>query len=520
MAALFFPLVALASPAAGVASSSGKPLPAPERHFYIGQYRVIGGGRLIPRLDVETAVYPFLGPYRTQADVQSACAALEKTYHDAGFQTVTVQIPPQQVRGGVITLQVVPQAVGRLRVHGSRYFSIDRIKAQAPSLAEGTVPNFSQVARDLVGLNQNPDREVTPIPRAGAVPGTVDFDLNVKDTPPLHGSLELNNRYSAYTTPLRINGSVSYDNLWQLGHTAGASFQLSPEDINQVEVFSGFYLARVPGVDWLSLEVEGTEQNSNVSTLGGIGVAGRGQVFGLRAIFDLPQEKGFFQSLSLGADYKRFEDETQSIDGIVISDVPVTYVPLSAAYSGIWSGKGYETDSDLALNIDFRGPGQRPGGIQPGPVRIRRRLHLPARRSLAPARFAGGLPGLRQGAGPGRRQAADQQRAVQRRRHRHGARLSRVRGPRRQRRARLGRAAHAVAHQPAGQDGGRVALLSLRRRRRADDLRSVARAAGSFFAGQHRGRHALPIRQALQWLARSRRAAAARHPDPTLQPRS
>jgi len=111
----------------------------------------------------------------------------------------------------------------------------------------------------------------------------------VKDTPPLHGSLEINNRYSAFTTPLRINGSFSYDNLWQLGHTVGASFQLSPEAVSEVKVFSGFYLARVPGVDWLSLEVEGTDQDSNVSTLGGIGVAGKGQVLGLRAIIDLPQ---------------------------------------------------------------------------------------------------------------------------------------------------------------------------------------------------------------------------------------
>jgi hemolysin activation/secretion protein len=350
VAALLLPCLAPNGHAATAA-----PPAAPAHHFYISQYRVTGGENLIPRLSIESAVYPFLGPYRTDADVESARAALEKTYHDAGFQTVMVQIPPQQVRRGIITFQVVPQSVGRLRVHGSRFFSIDQIKAEAPSLAEGTVPNFTQVHRDLVGLNQDPDRQVTPVPKMGEVPGTVDFDLDVKDTPPVHGSLELNNRYSAYTTPLRLNGSISYDNLWQLGHTVGASFQLSPEEINQVEVFSGFYLARVPGVDWLSLEVEGTEQNSNVSTLGGIGVAGRGQVFGLRAIFDLPQETGFFQSLSLGIDYKHF-DQNINVGG-AISDTPVTYDPFSAAYSGIWSGKGYETNVNLGMNIDFRGLG-------------------------------------------------------------------------------------------------------------------------------------------------------------------
>ena len=42
-----------------------------------------------------------------------------------------------------------------------------------------------------------------------------------------------------------------------------------------MKVYSGYYLARVPGVDGLSLMLTGTKQDSNVSTLGGIGVAGK-----------------------------------------------------------------------------------------------------------------------------------------------------------------------------------------------------------------------------------------------------
>jgi hemolysin activation/secretion protein len=325
---------------------------ASEHHFYIQQYRVIGGAHLLPRLDVETAVYPFLGPYRTEGDVEQARQALENVYHDHGYQTVLVQIPPQKVQGGIITLQVVPQTVGRLRVHGSRYFSIDEIKREAPSLSEGQSPNFSQVTRDLAVLNNIPDRQVTPTVRPGVVPGTVDVDLNVKDTPPIHGSLELNNRYSADTTPLRVNGSFSYDNLWQLEHSIGFSFQLSPENLTQVQVYSGYYLARIPGVSWLSLMLQGTSQDSNVNTLGGIGVAGKGDVIGGRAIISLPGEKGFYHSISLGLDYKHFEQDVL-IAG-TNSVTPVTYYPFSAAYSGTWMGKGHETDLNASVNLAIR----------------------------------------------------------------------------------------------------------------------------------------------------------------------
>src|SRR5262249_7051154 len=157
------------------------------------------------------------------------------------------------------------------------------IKRRAPSLAEGTLPNFNDVTRDIVALNTLPDRRITPTMRPGVEPGTWDVDLNVKDTFPLHGSVELNNRASPDTTDLRVNGSVSYNNLWQLGHSAGASFQVSPQDLSEVKVLSGYYIARFPSVNWLSLMASGTKQNSNVSTLGGVAVAGRGEIAGLRA---------------------------------------------------------------------------------------------------------------------------------------------------------------------------------------------------------------------------------------------
>jgi len=310
---------------------------------------------LLTKLEVEEAVYPFLGPERTAEDVDQARAALEKAYQAKGFQTVSVQIPPQQVKGGIVILQVIEGKVGRLRVKGARYFSPDQIKKAAPSLAEGTVPDFNKVSQDIVALNQLPDRRVTPTLRAGIEPNTVDIDLNVKDTLPLHGNLELNNRYSPNTTQLRLNGAVSYSNLWQLGHSAGFSFQIAPEKIKDAEVFSGYYLFRFPHLDWLSLILQGTKQDSNVSTLGGAAVAGRNEVVGARAVITLPPGKNFFHSISLGIDWKHYNQGLNLTTGEI--QTPLTYYPLSATYSATWLGKGYETDLNAGVTFNLRGMG-------------------------------------------------------------------------------------------------------------------------------------------------------------------
>jgi hemolysin activation/secretion protein len=330
--------------------------PAPEAvpRLYIREYRVAGATRL-PRVEVEKAVYPYLGPGRTSEDVEAARAALEKAYRDQGFQTVAVQVPQQSGRRGIVVLQVVEQKVGRLRVRGSRYFSPETVKRQAPSMAEGSVPNFKDVQRDLVALNKWPDRRVTPELKPGAAPDTVDIDLNVKDTLPLHGSLEVNNRYSPDTTELRVNGSLSYANLWQAGHTAGFSFQIAPERIEDAEVYSAYYLAPIPEVEGLSVMALATKQNSDVSTLGGSAVAGRGYILGARANVTLPGGESFFHSLSTGIDYKDFDEDVVLGDQTI--PTPIDYYPVVVSYGATWLRPRSLTEFNLATTMGLRGLG-------------------------------------------------------------------------------------------------------------------------------------------------------------------
>ena len=361
-----FPLRALAAPwlvlqAApfGLAEDQPAPNPSPApqaRPVYIQEYRVTGTKHLNEE-EVGAAVYPFLGPERTPDDVEQARAALEKAYKDKGYQTVTVEVPQQQVRHGIVMLKVVENKVGRLRVKGSRFFNQDDIIRKAPSLAEGTVPNFNDVSRDIVALNTLPDRRVTPELRPGVEPGTVDIDLNVKNTFPLHGSVEINNRASPDTTALRLNGSLSYNNLWQLGHSAGASFQVSPEDREEVKVLTGYYIARFRRWDWLSLMLSGTKQDSNVSTLGGVAVAGRGEIVGARAMVALPTRQNFYHSLSFGPDYKNFQQLVNLGTGEGFT-TPTTYYPFNLSYFATWAGKKATTELNTGVTFNVRGSGE------------------------------------------------------------------------------------------------------------------------------------------------------------------
>jgi len=351
------------TPGSGKPADAGKPVdgakPAaastPPARFDIDEYRVEGADTL-PQIEVEAAVYPFLGPGRTPDDVEKARAALEKAYHDKGFQTVGVSVPQQDAQRGFVVLKVAENRVGRLRVKGSRYFDLANIKREAPSLQEGSLPDFKAVTKDIVALNRWADRRVTPALRAGVTPGTVDVDLNVEDTYPLHGSVELNNRQSPSTTPLRLSTSLRYDNLWQLGHSMSVTYQVAPLNTLDATVLSASYMARTD-YDWLNVLFYGLKSDSSVATVGGANVVGPGQVFGSRAVITLPTRGELFHTLSIGADYKNFKQTlTQDLTSF---DSPVTYVPLVAAYNATWQGDGRLTQFNATLTAGLRGIGSK-----------------------------------------------------------------------------------------------------------------------------------------------------------------
>lgn len=334
------------------AADAAKPA-APKAHFDIDEFRVEGADNL-PQIEVEAAVYPFLGPNKSEEDVEKARAAVEKAYHDKGLQTVSVAVPQQDAQRGFVVLKVTESRVGQLRVKGSRYFDLKNIKDNAPSLKEGTLPNLQNVTKDIVALNRWADRRITPALCAGVAPGTVDVDLNVDDTYPLHGSVELNNKQSPSTTPLRTSVSMHYDNLWQLGHSMTWTYQVAPLNPKDAMVVSGSYLARTE-IDWLSVLVYGLVSDSSVATVGGANVVGPGQVVGGRAVLTLPSRGDLFQTLSLGVDYKDFKQSLRL--GTDAFDSPVTYVPLVGTYGATWQGDGHLTQLNATITTGLRGIG-------------------------------------------------------------------------------------------------------------------------------------------------------------------
>ncbi|WP_243397790.1 ShlB/FhaC/HecB family hemolysin secretion/activation protein [Herbaspirillum robiniae] len=318
---------------------------ADTRQVDISEY-IVRGNTVLDARTIEKAVTPFLGPKRTLKDIENARDALLAAYNAKGYQSVYVDLPEQQVNEGIVFLQVSETKVGRVRVVGAQYNSPAEIRNQVPALKEGDVPDFTQAQAELTALNRGGKRQVMPLVKQGAVPGTMDVDLKVDDSSPWRGSVGLNNDYSADTHHLRASASIGYDNLWQLGHSLSLSFFGTPQDFNETRVWSASYSAPLRGTNW-SIEASGYVSNSNVSTVGGTSVLGKGHSVGVKAVYTVPTTGEWYHSFSGGIDFKDNKEGLRL--GATGDDVPLRYAPITLAYSGFRQGE----KSQYGLNLSM-----------------------------------------------------------------------------------------------------------------------------------------------------------------------
>lgn len=320
--------------------------------FDIWEYQV-EGNTVLDVKTIQTAVYPFLGPDRTGDDVDAAATELERAYKNAGFPVVFVEVPEQNIVAGVVRLRVVQGEVSRVRVSGSEYFTLSGIKEKLPSIKTGQPLHVPSMQKDLNALNaSSADLKVLPLLKPGKKPGQVEVELKVKDEPPMHGSLEVNDYNSSTTSSLRAAASLSYANLWQKQHSASLQYQTAPEEPDEVQVWVGTYLFPVNTTDRVALYY--VDSNSDVSSVGGTTVIGEGEIIGLRYVIPLESSREFIHSFTAGFDYKNF-DEIVRLDVSASDKTPIEYGVWSFSYATIYPSRSSMTKLDFNGTFGMRG---------------------------------------------------------------------------------------------------------------------------------------------------------------------
>ena len=137
----------------------------------------------INRPALEAALAPFLGQPLSRKRIGDIQAAIAKVYRAAGYPFVSVLLPPQEVTGGVLVLQVVEFRTGSVRVNGVEAGAQADL-ARRVRATPGDRIAADALDEDLAWLNRYPYRSVNGVFSPGADIGLSTLTLEVTQQKP------------------------------------------------------------------------------------------------------------------------------------------------------------------------------------------------------------------------------------------------------------------------------------------------------------------------------------------------
>jgi hemolysin activation/secretion protein len=164
--------------------------------------------------------------------MQAVSAKIESKYKEKGYLTTIVYIPEQDIRDGVIEIQIAEGKMGQLNVEGNKWFSGDFIKRFIHS-KKNEILNIKTLARDILRLNKNPDLEIKAVLSPGKDPHTSDISLKVDGKFPWHAGFVEDNRGSRLTGKYRSMFTLRSSNISGLGDTVFVNTLLSASSFGE-----------------------------------------------------------------------------------------------------------------------------------------------------------------------------------------------------------------------------------------------------------------------------------------------
>ncbi len=302
--------------------------------FDIARYSV-EGSTLLPPQEIAALLDTFTGKDKDFGDVQQALEALEAAYRKKGYNAVAVTLPEQELDQGTVRFRVIEAKIREFAVEGNTFHSRENILDAFPSLRIGTTPKVADLSKELFVSNENPSKKVTLQMVSGENEDDVTASLKVTDQRPWNVGLMGDNTGTGQTGDYRVSLLLQHNNLFDLDHSLTLVYNTSPDNMDKVNIVSMAY--RIP-IYQLGDSLELTAGYSDVDA-GAVAfnsfnllVSGKGVVAGIRYNHNLQRVGDYQHKLSLGLDYKDFENSL-TLQGMELGNNVVVH-PLSLTYSG------------------------------------------------------------------------------------------------------------------------------------------------------------------------------------------
>lgn len=178
---------------------------------------VLVGCETFPPEDFNKLTKEYENKENSLSDLDELAKDIEREYLNKGVIAACF-VPPQDVKEGKVSLQVVEAHMGSLDISDIKYYSKKKL-ASYWEIKPGEILRYYKISRALQMMNKNPDREAKVMLHAGAKPGTTDVTLNVTSKLPMHLFGSMDGEGQTSTGKEHYGYGVKHNNLLGLDDT-------------------------------------------------------------------------------------------------------------------------------------------------------------------------------------------------------------------------------------------------------------------------------------------------------------
>ena len=296
------------------------------------------------------------GEFVAPGSVLPAVSNMMASVRDSGFYIAGLSRPVEPPTNGVLTVYVDSGKVGDVTVAfqgtageegeaapDGRWYSADQIRRRFVASAPGKPFDYGALYNALAEANENADLAVDTDVKVrqeqgedGSVSRVADLSLDVRESMPIHGALEIGNDGSEQSGSWWVGASLRHQNLTRHDDILSVEAQVALEDASMYAV-QGSYL--LPHYWWKggTFGVYGGYSELDINDLvPGIGVSGMGQYAGLRLSQRLLETRNHRIEAAIGQTYRWVSEELE-FGGYSVEERDARVAPYYAQLS--WQQK-------------------------------------------------------------------------------------------------------------------------------------------------------------------------------------
>ena len=126
--------------------------------------------------ELDAIIKPYDGKQVQLNDIYAIVDKINALYNEKGYVTCRAFLPPQTITEGTVKLLLVEGRTGTATVNGNKYTKAKYITNRL-HLAKGEIANIKQLNKDLLLFNATNSTQLRIMMKAGAEPGTTDYEI-------------------------------------------------------------------------------------------------------------------------------------------------------------------------------------------------------------------------------------------------------------------------------------------------------------------------------------------------------